>query len=131
MHRLHLLAGFKAEWDRSVDKIKLGLALLLLAGGIAGFYYLRDSALVIRIISVLAGITLAAVVASFTTQGKQFYAFSKESSEETKKVVWPNRKETLQTTGVVFAFVLAMAMFLWMIDAALLLAVQYLMGQEG
>ncbi len=131
MHRLHLLAGFKAEWDGSVDKIKLGLALLLLAAGIAGFYYLRDSALVIRVISVLGGIALAAAVASFTTQGKQFYAFSKESSEETKKVVWPSRKETLQTTGVVFAFVLLMAMFLWMIDAALLLAVQYLMGQEG
>ena len=114
-----------------MDKIKLGFALLLLATGIAGFYYLRDSALVIRVISVLAGIALAAAVVSFTAQGKQFYAFSRESSEETRKVVWPSRKETLQTTGVVFAFVLLMAMFLWMIDAALLLAVQYLMGQEG
>ncbi len=114
-----------------MDKIKLGFALLLLIAGIAGFYYLRDSAMVIRVISVLAGIVLAAVVVWFTTQGKQFYAFSRESSEETRKVVWPTRKETMQTTGIVFGFVLVMALFLWMVDAGLLMAVKYLMGQEG
>ena len=114
-----------------MDKIKLGFALLLLIAGIAGFYYLSDSAMVIRVISVLGGLVLATVMVSFTIQGKQFYAFSRESWEETKKVVWPNRKETVQTTGIVFAFVLVMAMFLWMIDAGLLLAVKYLMGQEG
>jgi preprotein translocase subunit SecE len=114
-----------------VDKIKLGFALLLLISGIAGFYYLRESAMVIRVISVLAGIVLAAVVVWFTTQGKQFYAFSRESSEETRKVVWPTRKETMQTTGIVFGFVLVMALFLWMVDAGLLMAVKYLMGQEG
>jgi len=109
----------------------LGFALLLLIAGIAGFYYLRDSAMVLRVISVLAGIVLAVVVVWFTPQGKQFYAFSRESSEETRRVVWPSRKETMQTTGVVFAFVLVMAIFLWMVDAGLLLAVKYLMGQEG
>lgn len=114
-----------------MDKIKLGFALLLLVAGVAGFYYLRDSAMVIRVISVLGGLVLAIVVGSFTTQGKQFYTFSRESWDETKKVVWPNRKETVQTTAVVFAFVLVMAMFLWMIDAGLLLGVKYLMGQEG
>jgi preprotein translocase subunit SecE len=114
-----------------VDKIKLGFALLLLIAGIAGFYYLRDSAMVLRVISVLAGIVLAVVVVWFTPQGKQFYAFSRESSEETRRVVWPSRKETMQTTGVVFAFVVVMAIFLWMVDAGLLLAVKYLMGQEG
>ena len=114
-----------------MDKIKLGFALLLLIAGIAGFYYLRDSAMVIRVISVLAGIVLAVVVVWFTPQGKQFYAFGRESSDETRKVVWPSRKETVQTTGVVFAFVLVMAIFLWMVDAGLLVAVKYLMGQEG
>jgi preprotein translocase subunit SecE len=114
-----------------VDKIKLGFALLLLVAGIAGFYYLRDSAMVLRVISVLAGIVLATAVVWFTPQGKQFYAFSRESSEETRRVVWPSRKETMQTTGIVFAFVLVMAIFLWMVDAGLLLAVKYLMGQEG
>jgi preprotein translocase subunit SecE len=114
-----------------VDKIKLGFALLLLIAGIAGFYYLRESAMVLRVISVLAGIVLAVIVVWFTSPGKQFYAFARESSDETRKVVWPSRKETLQTTGIVFAFVLVMAIFLWMVDAGLLLAVRYLMGQEG
>jgi len=114
-----------------VDKIKLGFALLLLIAGIAGFYYLRESAMVLRVISVLSGIVLAVVVVWFTSPGKQFYAFARESSYETRKVVWPSRKETLQTTGIVFAFVLVMAIFLWMVDAGLLLAVRYLMGQEG
>jgi preprotein translocase subunit SecE len=115
-----------------VDKIKLGFALLLLAAGIAGFYYLRDSAMVIRVVSVLLGFILAATVAWFTIQGKQFYAFSRESSEETKKVVWPNRKETVQMTGLVFAFVVVMAIFLWMVDAGLLLLVKSVMGRgEG
>lgn len=114
-----------------VDKIKLGFALLLLIAGIAGFYYLSDSAMVIRVISVMGGMVLAAAVFSFTSQGRRFYAFSRESSEETRKVVWPSRKETMQTTGIVFAFVVVMALFLWMVDAGLLLAVKYLMGQEG
>ena len=114
-----------------MDKIKLGFALLLLIAGIAGFYFLRESAMVLRVISVLSGIVLAEVVVWFTSPGKQFYAFARESSDETRKVVWPSRKETLQTTGIVFAFVLVMAIFLWMVDAGLLLAVRYLMGQEG
>jgi preprotein translocase subunit SecE len=114
-----------------VDKIKLGFALLPLIAGIAGFYYLSDSAMVLRVISVLAGIVLAVVMVWFTPQGKQFYAFCKESAEEARRVVWPSRKETIQTTGIVFAFVFLMAIFLWMVDAGLLLAVKYLMGQEG
>ena len=109
----------------------MGFALLLLIAGIAGFYYLREGAMVLRVISVLSGIVLAVVVVWFTSPGKQFYAFARESSDETRKVVWPSRKETLQTTGIVFAFVLVMAIFLWMVDAGLLLAVRYLMGQEG
>ena len=114
-----------------MDKIKLGFALLLLISGIAGFYYLRDSAMVIRVVAVLAGFVMAAVTVAFTAQGKQVFAFSRESADETRKVVWPSRKETVQTTGIVFAFVLVMAIFLWMVDAGLLLAVRYLMGQEG
>ena len=115
-----------------MDKIKLGFALLLLAAGIAGFYYLRDSAMVIRVVSVLLGFILATTVAWFTIPGKQFYAFSRESSDETKKVVWPNRKETVQMTGLVFAFVVVLAIFLWMVDAGLLLLVKSVMGRgEG
>ena len=111
------------------DKIKLGLAVLLVVAGIAGFYMLSEQALVLRVLVVMAGVVLAASVAWFTVPGKLFFAFGKESWTETKKVVWPTRKETLQTTGVVFLLVVVIAIFLWIVDASLLWAVKLLMGQ--
>jgi len=112
-----------------VNKLKLGLAFIFMAAGIAGFILLRDSATVVRVLSILLGLLGAITVAWYTTQGREFFTYCKESSEETKKVVWPNRKETIQTSGVVFAFVIAMALFLWLVDAGLLAAVKAIMGQ--
>jgi preprotein translocase subunit SecE len=110
------------------DKIKLVLAVLLVIAGLAGFYLLKDSALILRIASVLAGLVLAAVVVWTTAPGKQFFAFAQEAIVETKKVVWPTRKETVQTTGLVLVFVLVMAIFLWIVDALLVWGVKLLMG---
>ncbi len=110
------------------DKIKLVLAVLLVIAGLAGFYLLKDSALILRIASVLAGLVLAAVVVWTSAPGKQFFAYAQESIVETKKVVWPTRKETVQTTGLVLAFVLVMAIFLWIVDALLVWGVKLLMG---
>jgi preprotein translocase subunit SecE len=62
--------------------------------------------------------------------GKEFHVFAQESAVETRKVVWPTRKETLQTTGIVFAFMVVMALFLWIVDAGLLWAVKRLLGQS-
>jgi len=112
-----------------VDKIKLFVALLLVAGGIAGYYYLHDSAAVLRLASVLAGLLLAAGVAWTSESGRRFFAFGKDSVAEAKRVVWPTRKETLQTTAVVIAFAIVMAMFLWAVDASLMLVVNKLMGR--
>lgn len=111
------------------DKIKLGLAGLLVAAGIAGYYLLRDSALVLRVISVLAGMAFATGVAWMSDPGKRFVQFGRESIAESRKVVWPTRKETVQTTGVVIAFVVVMAIFLWVVDASLMSFVKMLMGQ--
>ncbi len=110
------------------DKIKLVLAVLLVIAGLAGFYLLKDSALILRIASVLAGLVLAAVVVWTSAPGKQFFAFAVEAKDETKKVVWPTRKETVQTTGLVLVFVLVMAIFLWIVDALLVWGVKLLMG---
>ena len=111
------------------DKIKLFVALLLVAAGIAGYYYLHDSAAVLRLASVLAGLLLAAGVAWTSESGRRFFAFGKDSVAEAKRVVWPTRKETLQTTAVVIAFAIVMAMFLWAVDASLMLVVNKLMGR--
>ena len=111
------------------DKIKLFVALLLVAAGIAGYYYLHDSAAVLRLSSVLVGLLLAAGVAWTSESGKRFFAFGKDSIAEAKRVVWPTRKETLQTTAVVIAFAITMAMFLWLVDASLMMVVNKLMGR--
>jgi preprotein translocase subunit SecE len=101
------------------DKIKFALALLLLVAGVAGFYLLADQAMILRVLAVLAGVGVSAAVAWKTEPGQRFFAFGKEATAEAKKVVWPSRKETLQTTGLVFVFVLAMATFLWLTDKSL------------
>jgi preprotein translocase subunit SecE len=113
------------------DKIKLVIALLLVAAGVAGFYVLADQALVVRILTVLAGIGAALAVLWTSPTGQQGFAFARESVIETRKVVWPTRKETIQTTAVVFALVLVMALFLWVVDIGFLWMVGMLMGRSA
>jgi preprotein translocase subunit SecE len=113
-----------------VDKIKITVALLVAAAGVAGFYYLDQSPMIVRVLSVLAGLGAGAFVFWLSAPGKEFQVYAQESVTETKKVVWPTRKETLQTTGIVFAFMVVMALFLWIVDAGLLWAVKRLLGQS-
>jgi len=101
------------------DKIKVTLAALLAATGLAGFYLLSASATVVRLGSIVAGFALGGALAWFSAPGQQFFAFARDAVTETKKVVWPTRKESLQTTGAVFAFVIVMALFLWISDKTL------------
>lgn len=111
------------------DKIKLLAAFLLVVAGIVGFYALQDSAAVLRLASVLVGVALAGFVVSLSDAGKRFFAFGRDSVAEAKRVVWPTRKETLQTTGVVILFAITMALFLWAVDASLMVMVNKLMGR--
>ena len=101
------------------DKIKFALALVLLAAGVAGFYLLSEQAMILRVLAVIAGFALAAAVAWKTDPGRRFFIFANEAIVEAKKVVWPTRKETMQTTGAVFAFVVIMALFLYLTDKSL------------
>jgi preprotein translocase subunit SecE len=111
------------------DKVKIGLAALLVVAGLAGFYFFSDTPTIVRVVSVLAGLAAAAAVLWTTDPGKQFFVYAQESYDETKKVVWPTRKETIQTTGVVFLFVVTMALFLWAVDSSLLWIVKRFLGQ--
>ena len=101
------------------DKAKLGLAALLAVAGIWAYYRLAESPLVLRLLAVAGGFIAGAVVAWFSDPGRRFVGFAGESWGELKKVVWPTRKETIQTTAAVFAFVVAMAIFLWISDKTL------------
>jgi preprotein translocase subunit SecE len=111
------------------DKIKLLVAFLLVVAGIAGYYYLSESAAVLRFVSVLAGLLAAAGVVWTSEPGKRFLAFGKDSVAEAKRVSWPTRKETLQTTGIVILFAIVMALFLWVVDASLMMVVDKLTGR--
>ena len=82
-------------------------------------HLLAEQALVLRVLAVMAGVAAAAVVAWTSAPGRQFVVFAAESVAEVKKVVWPTRKETMQTTAAVFAFVVVMAVFLWISDKTL------------
>jgi len=113
-----------------VDKVKLGVAIALVCAGVAGYYILAESPAIVRIAAVLTGVVLGALLAATTVPGRQFYVFAQESTVETRKVVWPSRKESFQTTGIVFLFVVVMAIFLWVVDAGLLWAVKHLMGRS-
>jgi preprotein translocase subunit SecE len=101
------------------DKIKLALALALVGAGIAGFYAsLRSGAGCSRAVGSDRR-RRGVAVAWQTEPGQRFVAFAREAIVETRKVVWPTRKETVQTTGIVFAFVVVMAIFLWLTDKSL------------
>jgi len=101
------------------DKAKLGGALILLVAGVAGFYLLTTQPLWVRVAALLVALVLA-VVTFFTSEaGHQLIAFGRDAVRETKKVVWPTRKEAMQMTGYVFAFVIVMALFLWLTDKTL------------
>jgi preprotein translocase subunit SecE len=114
------------------ERIKIAVAALIAVGGLFAFYALVDKQpTVVRLAILLGAFAVAVVVMCFTDTGRTFAAFARESWEEAKRVVWPTRKETLQTTGVVFVFVFAMALFLWMVDTGLLWLSQKLLGQGG
>lgn len=114
-----------------IDKLKIAVALALVVAGVAGFYALGDKALILRVLLVVAGLAAAAAVAWKSQPGKAFYVFAQESVAETRKVVWPTRKETLQTTAVVIIFVIVMAAFLWVVDSVLVVLVRMLMKSPG
>jgi len=69
--------------------------------------------------ALVAGLAIAVLLLWTSATGRDFLGFAKESVRETKKVVWPTRKEATQITAVVFGFVLVMAIFLWGTDKIL------------
>jgi preprotein translocase subunit SecE len=101
------------------DKAKLAVAGVLVVAAVVVFYMLAKQDLWVRVAALI--VLMAAAVATFFTseQGKQLIAYGRDSAREVKKVVWPTRKEALQMTGYVFAFVFVMALFLFLTDKTL------------
>jgi len=111
------------------DRIKFALGAILVIAGLGAYYYLAEHALIIRVLALLAGLAAGAAVAWATVPGQDFRGFALESWAEAKRVVWPTRKETWQTTGVVFMLVVVMGLFLWLVDLGIVMVVARLMGR--
>lgn len=103
----------------NADKAKLGLAVVLVLASLVGFYLLAKQGPVAQWGVLIVGLVAAVVVFVSSELGKQFLAFGRDSWREVKKVVWPTRKEAIQMTAYVFAFVVVMALFLWLTDKTL------------
>jgi len=115
----------------TADTAKLVLAVLLVLGGIAGFYLLGARADWLRWLAVVAGVVLAAVVFVSSDSGRAFGTFMQSARQELRKVVWPTRQETGMTTAVVFGFVIIAGLFFWGLDVFLSWATRLLTGQGG
>ena len=110
------------------DKLKILVAVLIVAAGIGGFYYFGDKPDWLRVLMVLGAAALAALVALQTAMGRAAWEFAKISRQELRKVVWPTRKETMQVTLVVFGMVVLVALFLWVVDWGLLKIMKVITG---
>jgi preprotein translocase subunit SecE len=113
------------------DKIKLIIAIALAVLAFVGFYILDEQQQVVRVLGLLMGLGVAAFVASRTESGRHAVAFSRGSIIEIQKVVWPTRKETINTTLLVMAMVVLVGIILWVFDMFLAWGIQLLTGQGG
>ena len=101
------------------DKAKLAAAGVLVVAAVVVFYLLGKQDLWLRVAALLVLMIVAAATFFTSEPGKQLIAYAQDSVREVKKVVWPTRKEAMQMTGYVFAFVVVMALFLWLTDKTL------------
>jgi preprotein translocase subunit SecE len=113
------------------DTIKLLLALVVLIAGIAGFYYFSEQPLLYRVLGILATVGVAVGISATTYKGKSLIGFLGLSRSEVRKMVWPTRAETMQTTLMVFILVVILAIFLWFIDMLLGAGVKALLSVGG
>ncbi len=111
-----------------LDLLKwLGVAALI-ALAIVGNQYFADKGTLVRVLGVVVLIGLAGFIALQTGKGREALEFAKESRTEVRKVVWPTRQETVQTTLIVAAFVIVIALFLWGVDALLVWLLGFLIA---
>lgn len=118
-----------AQNSDKVDLVRWLSVAALLAVGVVSFYVFAEHSLLLRVIFLLAMAGVAVFIALKTEKGKNTWDFLQDTHIEVRKVVWPSRQETLQTTGIVIAMVIIMALFVWLLDSILMWLVRLLTGQ--
>ena len=121
--------GAKAEVESGMpDAVKWALSLVVLVAGLAVFYYYNDESLLFRVIGVIVAVGGAIAIASQTDKGREVWGFIRDARTEVRKVVWPTRKETTQTTGIVIVMVFLVAILMWVLDTLLGWMISKLLG---
>lgn len=112
----------------SFDNVKWIVTFLLLGGAVFGNYYFGNESVLVRALAVVAAVIVAGLIAAQTEKGKNTILFAKEARTEVRKVVWPTRQETIQTTGIVLVATLIMSLILWGLDSLLFELVGFITG---
>ena len=113
------------------DILKWSGVFALLCVSMVGFYYFSEHSLLLRVILLLTAVGVSAFIALQTEKGHSTWTFMRASHTEVRKVVWPTRQETIQTTGVVLLMVILVALIIWFLDTILMWLVRLLTGQGG
>ena len=114
--------------SNKLDTFKLLLAIAMLIAGIVGFYYYEAESQLYRVLGVVFASGVAIAISSTTNIGQNLIGFAREARMEVRKVVWPTRQETVQTTFMVLVAVIIIGIFLWLVDMLLAQAIQMLTG---
>jgi preprotein translocase subunit SecE len=114
--------------SNKLDTFKLLLAIAILIAGIVGFYYFEAESQLYRVLGVVFAAGVAIFISSTTNLGRGLIGFARDARMEVRKVVWPTRQETVQTTFMVIVAVIIIGIFLWLIDMALGQAIRLLTG---
>ncbi|MGE0335064.1 MAG: preprotein translocase subunit SecE [Gammaproteobacteria bacterium] len=114
--------------NAALDSVKLGVALLLVIAGIVAFYLFGDVSRLTRVLGLLSAVIVAIAIAMQTGKGRALWGFAGDVQVEVRKVVWPTRQETTQTTLAVLFVVVVSAIILWLLDMVLGVFVRWLMG---
>jgi len=118
-----------AEQGSTADTFKLLLALGMIVAGAVAFYVYSEYSTLMRVLALLGVVVIAVLVAMQTGKGRFAWSFIGSTRTEVRKVVWPTRAETMQTTLIVFIMVLLVGVILWIMDSFLLWVVKLLTGQ--
>ncbi len=123
-------ASTENQSSGSLDSLKWGLVVLILAGAVFANYYFGEQSVLIRALGVVGAVIVAGLLAMQTVKGRNFVIFAKESRTEVRKVVWPTRQEAVQTTGIVLVATLFMSLVLWGLDSVLFWLVGVITGVQ-
>ena len=126
-----MVARTETEVTSKLDNLKLVIAILLLVAGIAQFYYYESESLLYRVLALLGFVFVALGFVYMTRMGYGIWQFARDARTEVRKVVWPTRQETVQTTLLVIVMVILVGLMLWLMDMFLRWAVFFLTGQGG